>query len=159
MKILSFLRKLLGIGQKRIILQPRDGRIDSKEAEELAELIRTLNSEYKVDVADSPEQIGKGITFYEIIYVWIIFGSFTFLQKFVGKFAEEIAKIAAQWARERLKKKGRGEGRGFPTCIEIRGRNGKLLISIVMKDSTEKIEDQMKAKPKEKIKRKPPLIK
>ncbi len=148
LKIVSFIRKILRIDKLRIILQPRDARIDSKEAQELATLIHTLNSEYKVDVATSPEQIGKGITFYEILYIWIIAVGGIFGKQIV----EELAKIAVQWARDRLKKKGAG----FPTCIHIYGPNGKILKSVVVKDATQEVEDQTKADRKRKIKHKPP---
>lgn len=154
MRIVSFIKEILGIGKSRIILQPRDGLINSKEAEELAELIRTFNSEYKVDVAASPEQIGKGVIPLEIVYIWIIAGSTIFVKKFVETLAEELAKIAVQWARDRFKKKGRG----LPTCIQIYGPNGKVLKSVVLKDATQEAEDHTKANRKDKMKRKPPLL-
>ncbi len=150
---MAFIRKILGSYAPRIILQPRDARIDSQEAQELAELIRTFNSEYKVDVATSPEQIGKGITFNEILYVWIIAGSTIFVGKYVEKLAEEVAKITVQWARDRLKRKGKR----FPTRINIYGPNRKILKSVVVKDATQGAEDQTKADSKSKIKHKPPL--
>lgn len=154
MAIISSIRKILGSYKPWIILQPRDARIDSQETQELAELIRTLNSEYKVDVSASPEQIGKGITFYEIVYIWIIAGSTIFVEKFVEKFAEKLAEISIKWARDRLKKKGKG----FPTCINIYGPNGKILKSVVVKDATQEVEDQTKADAKRKIRNKPPLL-
>jgi len=144
----------LGIGKLRIILQPRDGLINSKEGEELAELIRTFNFKYKVDVAARPEQIGKGVIPLEIVYIWIIAGSTIFVKKFVETLAEEIAKIAVQWARDRFKKRGRG----FPTRIDIYGPNGKVLKSVVLKDATQEAEDHTKSVRKDKIKRKPPLL-
>lgn len=154
MTIIRFIKKILGIDKLRIILQPRDARIDSKEAQELAELIRTLNPEYRVDVSTSPEQIGKGIIYYEIVYIWIVAGSAIFVGKFVEKFAEELAKIAVQWARDRFKKKGKG----FPTCIDIYGPNGKVIKSVVVKGDTQEVEEQTKADRKSKMKHKPPSI-
>jgi hypothetical protein len=154
LKIVSFIKEILGIRKLRIILQPRDGLINSEEAQELADLICTLNSEYKVDVAVRPEQIGKGVIPLQIVYIWIIAGSTIFVTKFVETLAEELAKIAIQWARDRFKKKGRG----LPTRIDIYGPNGRVLKSVVVKDATQEIKDQTEEDRKSKMKRKPPLL-
>jgi hypothetical protein len=153
--IISFIKNILRIRESRIILQPRDAQIDSKEAQELAELIRTLNPEYKVDAVTSPEQRGRGVVPIEILYVWLITGSTIFVGKLIEKLAEEIAKIAVQWARDRFRKKGRA----FPTSINIYGPNGKILKSVFLKDATQEAEDHTKANRKDKMmKRKPPLL-
>lgn len=146
--IISFIKRILGIYKPTIILQARDARINPQEVQEIAELIRARLSEYKVVIADSPEQRGKGITLNEILYIWIIPASIFFGKK-VG---EEIAKIAVEWAKNRLKKKGSK----FPTSVPIYGANGKIVKSVTVKHDTQEIEVQTKA---DKWKRKPPSIK
>ncbi len=165
MSILSFIGKM-GNYKPRIILQARDSNyISPEETQNLAELIRTINFEYKVDVAASPEQIGKGIILTEILYIWLITGSSIFVYKFAGKFGEklveEVAKIVIQWARDRFKKEGKTR---FPTKIFIYGPNGKILKSVVVKDAAQEVEDQTERDREEqrrlRIKRKkPPLLK
>jgi len=153
MAIISAVRKVFGIDKAKIILQPRDSHdITSEETQELAALIRTLNFEHKVDVATGLEQVGKGITAYEVLRIWIITGD-VFLAK---QIAQEVAKVALKWACDRLKRK---EAKRRPTYIAIYGPNGKVLRSMVVKDANQEAEDRTKADRKLRTKFKPPLLK
>ena len=151
MAITSFIKRILGIYKPRIILQARDPHdITPEEVQELAALFYA-NFEYKVDIATNPEQVGKGITLNEVLYIWLIPAGF-FLAK---KAAEEVAKIVIQWTRNRLRKKGTTRR---PTTIFIYGPNGKVIKSVVVKDATQEVEDHTEANRKSKWKHKPPPL-
>lgn len=153
MAIISFVRKISGIYKPRVILQSRDPHdITPEEVQELAELIHA-NFEYRVDIATSLEQVGKGITLHEILYIWLP-AALLAAGVIAGKqVIQELTKIAVQWARDRIKKKGTTRR---PTHIFIYGPNGKVLKSIVVKDATQEAEDQTESDRKLKLKRKPP---
>lgn len=144
---------------KIIILESKNpGDIKPEEVQELAELIHTLNLGYKVELATS-EQRGYGVTWYEVLYIWLpgalIAGGAIALKQII----QEVAKIAVQWARERLKKKATSKR---PTYIAIYGPDGKVLKSIVVKDAIQEVEDRTEQDREEqrkvKIIKKPPLL-
>jgi hypothetical protein len=164
---MSLIRKIMRIchlesynsSDKIIILESKNPRdIKPEETQELAESIRTLNFGYKVEFVSS-EQRGYGVTWYEVLYIWLPGALIAGGAIAVKQIIQEVAKIAVQWARERVKKKATSKR---PTYIAIYGPDGKVLKSILVKDAVQEAEDRTEQDQEEQRKvtilKKPPLL-
>jgi hypothetical protein len=126
----------------QIIIEPKDPRdITPTEAEDLAQAIRTLNSNYDVRVL-TEEQAGHVITWNEVLHIWLPNALFTTGAVVGTATVQELTKLSVEWARQRIKKKGVPKR---PTYIAIYGPAGKLLKSVVVKHSTAEPEDHTEA--------------
>jgi hypothetical protein len=133
---------------KQIILEPKNpGDINPEELEDLAKAIRSLNPNHDVQVRNGEGYTGYGITWYEILTIWLFL-------KIDEQLIEQVIKLSIEWARQRFNKKG-NVIRPRPTYIKLYGPNGKFLKSIVMNNATDEPEDTTeKDRETEKIARK-----
>ena len=102
--------------------------ITPEEAETFAEDIRSKYPKYEVQVLGSG-YTGYGVTWYEIINIWLV----TTITK---QLLEQISKIFIDWARQRFLRMGSKR----PMSITIYGPNGKALKSIVVKNANDEPE-------------------
>jgi hypothetical protein len=126
----------------QIIIQTRNPRdITLEETEELAQAIRLLEPNCNVRVLGG-KQVGYGITWFEILRIWLPTAIITVGAIVAKEIIQEITKLAIRWACQRLKKKGVSRR---PTYIAIYGPDGKILKSVVLKNDTDDIEDHTEA--------------
>jgi hypothetical protein len=115
----------------KILIEPKNASdITLEEAEELAGEIRISNPKYEVRVQSS-EYIGKGVTLFEVLNIWI-------LSAVSKQMIEQITKSAIDWARKRFN----GKDTRRSTSITIYGPNGKAIKSVVIKNASGELEDR-----------------
>jgi hypothetical protein len=123
-----------------VIFTPNPHDITLEEAEDVARAIRGLNTNRDVRVAGK-EREGYGVTWFEVLHISFLGGAAFGLGKMV---AEELAKrvtdIAVDWARERFK--GRKSKSRRPVYVAIRGPDGQIIKSVVVKNATDDPEDR-----------------
>ena len=109
-------------------------RITLNEAEELAQAVRPLAPDIKVEVEAEEQQQGTyGVTFFQIIEIVLPTAAI------VGQeLVQEITKAGIEWARARFKRKKTGN----PVYIPIYGPDGEILKSVVVKNATDEPEDR-----------------
>jgi hypothetical protein len=117
---------------KQIILQPKNPLdLKPEEVKELADSIRTSYPKYDVRVEGGSGYIGYGVTWFQILTIWL-------LVPINKQIVERITKLAIEWARQRFGKQKAGR----PKSITIYGPYRKVLKSIVIKNATDEPEDR-----------------
>jgi hypothetical protein len=111
-------------------------RIKLDEAEELAKEMRALLPDQDILVKGrEPMEEGRaGVTWFQIIEVMIPAGTI------VGKeVIQELTKAGILWAKKRFASRS---DKGPPVYIPIYGPDGRVIKSVVIKNSTDKPEDR-----------------
>jgi len=119
-----------------IILEPGNPNdFPAGELEELAGEIGKLDMGCRVRIA-SREQRGYGVTWWEVLYIWLPAAFLTAGTIASKKMIEEFTKLAIDWMRARfLKSPGR------PKYTAIYGPDGKVIKSVLLKDADQEPED------------------
>jgi hypothetical protein len=130
---------------KQIIIESQNPNDIQKD--DLFDVAEKINKETEIVVTfGSREQVGYGVTWYEVLHVWLPDAGKVLL----GTVLKELI----FWARDRMKKKSKTR----PKSINIYGPNGEVLKSVVIKNQDDNVEDKTE-EPKsiqEKYARKPP---
>jgi len=118
-----------------IVLQPQNPlSLPPEELDGLGESIRALDTEYQVRIA-IVEQRGYGVTWWEVVTVCVPWRDLT--NAAVVAAVTTIVGAAIQWARARFKTQP-----DRPKYVAIRGPDGKVLKSVLVKTPDGEVEDR-----------------
>ena len=117
-------------------------QVTPEEAKQLEEALRTLSLDGDVRF-ELPESRRYGITLYEVLHISLLGGALVGVAFGASKaFGEEIGKrlavIVVDWARDRIKKRGSTR----PVYFSIRGPDGQVIKSVLVKNVTDEPEDR-----------------
>ena len=120
---------------KKIILEP--GNPLDLKLEKLKSLISELQEqdpEYNIQFV-STELTGYGVTFWEVLYVWLLWVGIKTAEAAIPK----IVDLFIKWAHNRFHQEG-GEKR--PKYVAIYGPNGEVLKSVLVRSKDSEPEDR-----------------
>jgi len=112
--------------------------ITPEETEEIAQLLRGLNSGFEVQ-AEVHERTGKGITWFEVLRIGLYGGAFAAGKALMDETAKKIAGVVIEWARDRFRNRKALSKR--PVYVKIYGPDGTVQ-SVVVKNATDEPEDR-----------------
>jgi hypothetical protein len=116
---------------KKIIIEPKNPRdVKPEELQGLADNIRSLCPEYDIWVEEGRGYKGYALTWGECVLIWIALRASEAL-------IDKIVKLAVDWARERFTRSGKEKR---PKVIKIFGKDGYILITVVLKNATDEPE-------------------
>jgi translation elongation factor EF-1beta len=128
----------------QIIIHPKS-QFERVDIEKLAEAIKNIDSKIEIKYVDS-KRIGYGVTWWEVIYVFIGYE--------VSKtIISELTKATLKWAKDRLNEKGDYKR---PQYISIFGGDG-IPIKAMLVNTTGEIEDKTEDARKQGAEKIPPL--
>jgi hypothetical protein len=113
-----------------IILEPRGTLVRQIERlEDLHTSLSEVNRRVKVKYAYKDVQRGYGVTWYELLGIWLLIkGSETLYQQVLSKTIE----VAIAWAKKRIKAESSETERGRPKYITIYDHRGNVAKSFVV---------------------------
>jgi hypothetical protein len=120
-----------------IILVEPGGAWRPDELDELAQSIRGV-SRLNVRSAAPREQRGRGLTWWEIVHIWLPWAAMGAGGVAGSAMAKKIVDVAVEWARARFARKTNRR----PTYVAIYGPDGKVVKSALISDGTAPPEDR-----------------
>lgn len=108
--------------------------IPPADLEPLAQAIRDVGQGYEVQIAEPVEQRGYGVTWWEVVLIYI--GS-RGAEVVLTNVVNDLYKVAVGWARARFQKEP-----GRPKYIAIRGPDGEILRSVEVRRPDAEPEDK-----------------
>ena len=117
-----------------VIRSSNPADITPEEAEELAQIIRSLDWAIGVEVV-AQQREGTGVTWAELLHISVpglVWGG----KKIVNKLAD----VAIEWTRKRFE--GRRNGSKRPVYINIYGPDGKIVKAVAVKNATDEVQDR-----------------
>jgi hypothetical protein len=105
----------------------REGEVEGLKTD----LSKALPRTYAVVVTEPPPQVGRGVTWYEVIQMWVVVEPYAkaLAQHVVTKILDKTTAAFVAWVRARRKKKGSSRR---PTYAVIFGPDGEVLKAILV---------------------------
>lgn len=121
-----------------ILIEPQNPLdLTTEQLEDLAQSLRGIDASYDVRFAYR-EQKGYGVTWWEVLYIWLPWIGVAAGAIAGEKAVEKIVELSIDWARRRFKKEGEQKR---PKYVAILGPDGKVLKSVRLNDEAQEPED------------------
>ena len=122
----------------QILIEPQNPLdLTIVQLEDLAQSIREIDPSYDVRFAYR-KQKGYGVTWWEVLYIWLPWIGTAVGAIAVEKAVEKIIDLSIDWFRRRFNKEGKWKR---PKYVAILGPDGKVLKSVRVNDEAQEPED------------------